>query len=82
VVTARVRASPDGRIVRIVLAEEAEMPQPAQRARSEGAKRRPLRVRQPESMAALWPSQRRAAEHRAALSRRRSITDSLRRFAR
>jgi hypothetical protein len=58
------------------------MPQPAQRAPREGAKRRPLRVRQPESMAALQPSQRRAAEHRADLSRRRSVMDSLRRLAR
>jgi hypothetical protein len=48
-------------------------------------RRRPrsaLRVKQPESMAALAPSQRRAAERRAMLRRRGSVEAWLRRLTR
>jgi len=53
-----------------------------QREQPEGRTRRPLRVRQPQSMAALRPSQRRAAEHRAALERERAAGNWLRRLTR
>jgi hypothetical protein len=49
---------------------------PARRTRA------PLRIRQPESTAALRPSQRRAAERRAALDREHSVEHWLRRLAR
>jgi hypothetical protein len=41
-----------------------------------------LRVRQPESTAALRPSQRRAEERRAALEREHTVEHWLRRLAR
>jgi hypothetical protein len=44
--------------------------------------RRTLRVGQPESTAALRPSQRRAAQGRAALTERHSVEHWLRRFRR
>jgi hypothetical protein len=44
--------------------------------------RRTLKVDQPASTAALRPSQRRAEQGRAALSRRHSVEDWLRRFSR
>jgi hypothetical protein len=44
--------------------------------------RRPLRVPQPDSTAALRPSQRRAAENRARLEPGRSTADGLRSLAR
>lgn len=44
--------------------------------------RRPRRFGQPESTAALRPSQRRAATNRAALREQRSVADWLRRLAR
>jgi hypothetical protein len=50
--------------------------------RAECRTRRTLRVGQPESTAALRPSQRRAAQGRAALSQRDSVEDWLRRFRR
>jgi hypothetical protein len=53
-----------------------------QREQPEGRTRRPVRPRQPQSMAALRPSQRRAAEHRAALERERAAETWLRRLSR
>ena len=50
--------------------------------RAEYGRRRTLRVGQPESTAALRPSQRRAEQGRAALSQRDSVEDWLRRFRR
>jgi hypothetical protein len=50
--------------------------------RAECGTRRTLRVNQPESTAALRPSQRRAAQGRAALSERHSVEHWLRRFRR
>jgi hypothetical protein len=50
--------------------------------RAECGTRRTLRVGQPESTAALRPSQRRAAQGRAALSERPSVEHWLRRFRR
>jgi hypothetical protein len=49
--------------------------------RAEGTRRK-LRLGQPESTAALRPSQRRAAQGRAALNQRHSVEDWLRRFSR
>jgi hypothetical protein len=48
----------------------------------EGRTRLPLRPRQPHSLVALRPSQRRAAERRAALERERAAESWLRRLAR
>ena len=53
-----------------------------QREQPEGRTRRPLRPRQPQSLVALRPSQRRAAERRAALERERAAESWLRRLAR
>jgi hypothetical protein len=53
-----------------------------QRQRTEDRTRRRLRPRQPRSTAGLWPSQRRAAEHRTALARERAAETWLRRLAR
>jgi hypothetical protein len=56
----------------------------SERVRGENAARRArpaLRVRQPESTSALRPSQRRAAERRAALDREHSVEHWLRRLA-
>jgi hypothetical protein len=50
--------------------------------RAERGTRRTLRIAQPESTAALRPSQRRAAQGRAALSERHSAEDWLRRLRR
>jgi hypothetical protein len=64
----------------LVLDGEVEMGAVTERSgrkRTEPPARRPLRVGQPESIAALRPSQRRAAERRDALSRHRSIADGL-----
>ena len=44
-------------------------------------RRKPLRVSQPRSTAALRPSQRRAAEHRAAGDREQAVERWLRRLA-
>ena len=57
----------------------------SERVKGDKAARRaqhPLRVRQPESTAALRPSQRRAQERRAALEREHSVEHWLRRLAR
>jgi hypothetical protein len=53
-----------------------------ERVQNERPARRPLRPGQPPSMAALRPSQRRAAEHRATLEHERAVEHWLRRLAR
>jgi hypothetical protein len=53
-----------------------------ERVQNERPARRPIRPSQPQSMAALRPSQRRAAEHRATRDHERVVEHWLRRLAR
>jgi hypothetical protein len=53
-----------------------------QREQPDGRTRRPLRPPQPHSLVALRPSQRRAAERRAALERERAAESWLRKLTR
>jgi hypothetical protein len=52
-----------------------------ERERVQYESRRPVRPRQPQSLAGLRPSQRRAAEHRATLARERAAEHWLSRLA-